>query len=136
MNPILVKAGILYLLDKDKEKFIDSLVLYMEKHENALEFLVEGPLPINDSIEKAIKDFIETKHVPCPKYLKGIKNIEVTFDYCDRQQYNVTAEVIRWSDESGNIQETKDEKHQLPYYADVYITINPIDINSNKWQKS
>ena len=55
VNKQLIKAGLYYLIDKDKESFLDRMSTYLQERSELMDFLFEGPLPINKEIEQKIE---------------------------------------------------------------------------------
>ena len=70
-NKQLIKAGLYYLIDKDKESFLDRMSTYLQDKSEFMNFLFEGPLPINEGIVKQIEEHIKTT-LPCPDYFDSI----------------------------------------------------------------
>ena len=54
LNKQLIKAGLYYLIDKDEEAFLDRMSIYLQERPKLMDFLFEGPLPINKEIEQKI----------------------------------------------------------------------------------
>ena len=95
VNKQFIKAGLYYLIDKDKESFLDRMSIYLQDKSEFMNFLFEGPLPINEGIVKKIEEHIKTT-LPCPDYFDSIVNIEIDFDYNFEQLYKVTYKSTRF----------------------------------------
>ena len=74
INKQFIRAGLYYLIDKDKESFLDRMSMYLQDKAELMDFLFDGPLPINDDIKKGIEDYIKTT-LPCPEYFDSIVSI-------------------------------------------------------------
>ena len=130
INKQLIKAGIYYLIDKDKESFIDQLSLYLQERAELMNFLFEGPLPINEEIKQKLEEHIKSV-LPSPEYFKEIVEIGIDFDYDSQQQYKVTYKVTRFYDtnkQPWNGQTISDETHTIPIITELTINIYPNDI--------
>ena len=95
INKHLIKAGLYYLIDKDKESFIDRLSLYLQERSELMDFFFEGPLPINEEIKQELEEYIK-RILPSPEYFKEITEISIDLDYYFKQQYKVTAKSTRF----------------------------------------
>ena len=92
INKQLIKAGLCYLIDKDKESFINRLSLYLQERSELMNFFFEGPLPINEEIKQELEEYMK-RILPSPEYFKEITEISIDFDYYFKQQYKVTYKV-------------------------------------------
>ena len=131
VNKQLIKAGLYYLIDKDKESFLDRMSTYLQERSELMDFLFEGPLPINKEIEQKIEEYIKA-NIPCNDYFDKIVKIEISFDYSLNQQYLVTYKATRFYDQNKqpwNGQPTADDTHQIPVITELTIYIAPEDIN-------
>lgn len=129
-NKQLIKAGLYYLIDKDKESFLDRMSTYLQERSELMDFLFEGPLPINKEIEQKIEEYIKA-NIPCTDYFDKIVKIEIGFDYSLNQQYVVTYKATRFYDQNKqpwNGQPTADNDHQIPVITELTIYIAPEDI--------
>lgn len=129
-NKQLIKAGLYYLIDKDKESFLDRMSTYLQERSELMDFLFEGPLPINKEIEQKIEEYIKA-NIPCNDYFDKIVKIEIGFDYSLNQQYVVTYKATRFYDQNKqpwNGQPTADDDHQIPVITELTIYIAPEDI--------
>lgn len=127
MNKQLIKAGLCYLIDKDKDTFLDRMSIYLRDKPNLMDFLFDGPLPINDKIEKKIEEYIK-KDIPCNDYFDKIVKIEIDFDYNLSQQYLVTYNVTRFYNQDKQPYDglaTADDDHKIPAITKFTIYINP-----------
>lgn len=130
VNKQLIKAGLYYLIDKDKESFLDRMSTYLQERSELMDFLFEGPLPINKEIEQKIEEYIKA-NIPCNDYFDKIVKIEIGFDYSLNQQYIVTYKATRFYDQNKqpwNGQPTADDAHQIPVITELIIYIAPEDI--------
>ena len=130
VNKQLIKAGLYYLVDKDKESFLDRMSTYLQERSELMDFLFEGPLPINKEIEQKIEEYIKA-NIPCNDYFDKIVKIEISFDYSLDQQYLVTYKATRFYDQNKqpwNGQPTADDAHQIPVITELTIYIAPEDI--------
>ena len=130
VNKQLIKAGLYYLIDKDKESFLDRMSTYLQERSELMDFLFEGPLPINKEIEQKIEEYIKA-NIPCNDYFDKIVKIEISFDYSLDQQYLVTYKATRFYDQNKqpwNGQPTADDAHQIPVITERTIYIAPEDI--------
>lgn len=130
VNKQLIKAGLYYLIDKDKESFLDRMSTYLQERSELMDFLFEGPLPINKEIEQKIEEYIKA-NIPCNDYFDKIVKIEISFDYSLKQQYLVTYKATRFYDQNKqpwNGQPTADNDHQIPVITELTIYIAPEDI--------
>ena len=129
-NKQLIKAGLYYLIDKDKESFLDRMSTYLQERSELMDFLFEGPLSINKEIEQKIEEYIKA-NIPCNDYFDKIVKIEIGFDYSLNQQYVVTYKATRFYDQNKqpwNGQPTADDDHQIPVITELIIYIAPEDI--------
>ena len=129
-NKQLIKAGLYYLIDKDKESFLDRMSTYLQERSELMDFLFEGPLPINKEIEQKIEEYIKA-NIPCNDYFDKIVKIEIGFDYGLNQQDVVTYKATRFYDQNKqpwNGQPTADDAHQIPVITELTIYIAPEDI--------
>ena len=127
MNKQLIKAGLCYLIDKDKDIFLDRMSVYLRDKPNLMDFLFDGPLPINDKIEKKIEEYIK-KDIPCNDYFDKIVKIEIDFDYNLSQLYLVTYNVTRFYNQDKQPYDglaTADDDHKIPAITKFTIYINP-----------
>lgn len=127
MNKQLIKAGLCYLIDKDKDTFLDRMSIYLRDKSKLMDFLFDGPLPINDKIEKKIEEYIK-KDIPCNDYFDKIVKIEIDFDYDLSQLYLVTYNVTRFYNQDKqpyNGLATEDDDHKIPAITKFTIYINP-----------
>lgn len=130
VNKQLIKAGLYYLIDKDKESFLDRMSTYLQERSELMDFLFEGPLSINKEIEQKIEEYIKA-NIPCNDYFDKIVKIEISFDYSLNQQYLVTYKATRFYDQNKqpwNGQPTADDAHQIPVITELTIYIAPEDI--------
>ena len=130
INRQLIKAGLYYLTDKDKESFIDRLSLYLQERSELMNFLFDGPLPINEEVKQKLEEYIKSV-LPSPEYFKEIVEMGIDFDYNLQQQYKVTYKVTRFYDARNlpwNGQEMSDDTHTIPIITEVTINIYPKDI--------
>lgn len=130
VNKQLIKAGLYYLIDKDKESFLDRMSTYLQDRSELMDFLFEGPLSINKEIEQKIEEYIKA-NIPCNDYFDKIVKIEISFDYSLNQQYLVTYKATRFYDQNKqpwNGQPTADDDHQIPVITELTIYIAPEDI--------
>ena len=130
VNKQLIKAGLYYLIDKDKESFLDRMSTYLQERSELMDFLFEGPLSINKEIEQKIEEYIKA-NIPCNDYFDKIVKIEIGFDYSLNQQYVVTYKATRFYDQNKqpwNGQPTADDAHQIPVITELTIYIAPEDI--------
>ena len=56
VNRQFIKAGLYYLIDKDKESFLDRMSMYLQDKAELMNLLFDGPLPINNDIKKSRED--------------------------------------------------------------------------------
>ena len=130
MNKQLIKAGLFYLINKDKKSFIDRLSLYLQDREKLIDFLFEGAIPINEEVKRELEEYIKTS-IPCPEYFHGIIDIDIDFDYSFNQQYKVTYKVDRFYDNDQSPwrgQESQDDVHPVKMITEIETTIYPRDI--------
>lgn len=131
INKQFIKAGLHYLIDKNKESFLDRMSIYLQDKSEFMNFLFEGPLPINEDIIQKIEEYIK-KTLPCPDYFDSIVNIEIDFDYDFKQLYKVTYKSTRfynqdkrpWSGLS-----TADDSHQIPVITESTVNVDSNNIN-------
>ena len=128
VNKLLIKAGLCYLIDKDKESFLDRMSMYLQDKVELMDLLFDGPLPINDDIKKGIEDYIKTT-LPCPDYFDSIVNIEIDFDYNLEQLYKVTYKSTRFYDKGKNPWKGKpvsDDTYSIPIVTELTMNVDPI----------
>lgn len=130
VNKQLIKAGLYYLIDKDKELFLERMSIYLQERAELMDFLFEGPLPINEEIETKLAEYIKTK-LPCPAYFDSIVSIEIDFTYNFEQMYKVTYKATRFYNQDkqpwqGN--SSKDDSHQIAVVTELIANIAPSDI--------
>ena len=95
LNKQLIKAGLYYLIDHDEKSFLDRMSMYLQDKAAFMNFLFDGPLPINDNIKKKIEEYLK-KTLPSPDYFDSIVSIELDFDYNFEQLYKVTYKATRF----------------------------------------
>ena len=126
-NKQLIKAGLYYLIEKDKESFLDRMSLYLQDRSELMDFLFEGPLPINKEVEQRIEEHIKAD-IPCNDYFDKIVKIEIDFDYDLSQLYLVTYNVTRFYNQDKQPYDglaTADDDHKIPAITKFTIYINP-----------
>ena len=52
-------------IDKDKETFLERMSMYLQERSELMDFLFEGPLPINEEIVKKIEEYIKKIYRCC-----------------------------------------------------------------------
>ena len=131
VNKQFIKAGLYYLIDKDKESFLDRMSIYLQDKSEFMNFLFEGPLPINEDIIQKIEEYIK-KTLPCPDYFDSIVNIEIDFDYDFKQLYKVTYKSTRFYNQDkrpwGGLS-TADDSHQIPVITESTVNVDSNNIN-------
>ena len=130
LNKQLIKAGLYYLIDHDEESFLDRMSMYLQDKAKLMDFLFEGPLPINEEIETKLAEHIKTT-LPCPAYFDSIVSIEIDFTYNFEQLYKVTYKATRFYNQDkqpwqGN--SSKDDSHQIAVVTELIANIAPSDI--------
>ena len=130
LNKQLIKAGLYYLIDHDEELFLDRMSMYLQDKAELMNFLFEGPLPINEEIETKLAEHIKTT-LPCPAYFDSIVSIEIDFTYNFEQMYKVTYKATRFYNQDkqpwqGN--SSKDDSHQIAVVTELITNIAPSDI--------
>lgn len=128
VNKLLIKAGLCYLIDKDKESFLDRMSMYLQDKAEFMNFLFDGPLPINDNIKKKIEEYIK-KTLPSPDYFDSIVSIEIDFDYSFEQLYKVTYKATRFYDKDKNPWKGKpvsDDTYSIPIVTELTMNVDPI----------
>lgn len=130
LNKQLIKAGLYYLIDKDEEAFLDRMSIYLQERPKLMDFLFEGPLPINKEIEQRIEEYIKAD-IPCDDYFDKIVKIEIDFDYNLNQQYLVTYKATRFYDQNKQPwdgQPTADDAHQISVITELITHVAPENI--------
>ena len=130
MNKQFIKAGLYYLIDKDKESYLERMSLYLQDRFELMNFLFDGPLPINDEIKNSIEEYIK-KTLPCPDYFDSIVSIEVGFDFNFEQLYKVTYKSTRFYDQDKNPWKGKpvsDDTYSIPKITESTVDIDPINL--------
>lgn len=131
MNKKLIKAGLEYLIKQGKETFIDRLAFFLKDKPGLLDFLFDGPLPINDIIELQIVKHIENT-LPCKDYFKGLVSIDRCFNYDYRQNYEVKYKVAKFFDAErkpyGGL-EVPDSNHPVEVIVTNDLQISTTDLN-------
>ena len=130
LNKQLIKAGLYYLIDHDEKSFLDRMSMYLQDKAGLMDFLFEGPLPINEEIETKLAEHIKTT-LPCPAYFDSIVSIEIDFTYNFEQLYKVTYKATRFYNQDkqpwqGN--SSKDDSHQIAVVTELITNIAPSDI--------
>ena len=130
LNKQLIKAGLYYLIDHNEEAFLDRMSMYLQDKAKLMNFLFEGPLPINEEIETKLAEHIKTT-LPCPAYFDSIVSIEIDFTYNFEQMYKVTYKATRFYNQDkqpwqGN--SSKDDSHQIAVVTELITNIAPSDI--------
>ena len=127
VNKQLIKAGLYYLIDKDEEAFLDRMSISLQERPKLMDFLFEGPLPINEEVEQKIAEYIKTT-LPCPDYFDSIVSIEIDFAYSFEQLYKVTYKATRfygqdkqpWKGTS-----VPDDTHPISIITELTVNITP-----------
>ena len=131
VNKQFIKAGLHYLIDKDKESFLDRMSIYLQDRSKFMNFLFEGPLPINEEIVKKIEEYIKAT-LPCPDYFDSIVSIEIDFDYNFEQLYKVIYKSTRFYNQDkqpwGGLS-TADDNHQISVITECTKNVTPNSIN-------
>ena len=130
LNKQLIKARLYYLIDNDEEAFLDRMSIYLQERPKLMDFLFEGPLPINKEIEQRIEEYIKAD-IPCNDYFDKIVKIEIDFDYNLNQQYLVTYKATRFYDQNKQPwdgQPTADNAHQIPVITELTTYVAPENI--------
>ena len=130
MNKQLIKAGLYYLINKDKETFLERMALYLQDKSELMNLLFDGPLPINDEIKNSIEKYIK-KTLPSPDYFDSIISIEIDFDYNFAQLYKVTYKATRFYDQDKNPWKGKpvsDDTYSIPIITESTVDIDPINL--------
>ena len=131
MNKQFIKAGLYYLIDKDKESFLERMSMYLQERSELMDFLFEGPLPINEEIVKKIEEYIK-KILPCPDYFDSIVNIEIDFDYEFKQIYKIIYKSTKFYNQEerpwGGLS-IADDSHKIPIITESTINLAPNNIN-------
>ena len=128
VNKQFIKAGLYYLIDKDKESFLDRMSIYLQDKSEFMNFLFEGPLPSNKDIVQKIEEYIK-KTLPCPDYFDRIANIEIDFDYDFKQLYKVTYKSTRFYDKDKNPWKgnpASDDTYSIPIVTELTMNVDPI----------
>ena len=113
LNKQLVKAGLYYLVTSNRDLFLDRLAMYLQDKQNLIDFLFDGPLPINNNVISKIEDYIKST-LACSDYFDKILDIEIDFDYNYNQLYSVTYSATRFYDQDNSPWTgcpTKDDTH-------------------------
>ena len=129
VNRQFIKAGLYYLIDKDKESFLDRMSMYLQDKVELMSLLFDGPLPINDDIKKGIEDYIKTT-LPCPDYFYSIVDIEIDFGYDFAQLYKVKYKSTRFYDKDKNPWKGKpvsDDTYSTPIITELTVDVAPIN---------
>ena len=129
VNRQFIKAGLYYLIDKDKESFLDRMSMYLQDKVELMNLLFDGPLPINNDIKKGIEDYIKTT-LPCPDYFDSIVSIEIDFDYNFEQLYKVKYKSTRFYDKDKNPWKGKpvsDDTYSTPIITELTVDVAPIN---------
>ena len=131
MNKQLIKAGLYYLINKDKETFLERMSMYLQERSELMDFLFDGPLPINDEIKNSIEEYIK-KTLPCPDYFDSIVNIEIDFDYEFKQIYKIIYKSTKFYNQEkrpwGGLS-IADDSHKIPIITESTINLAPNNIN-------
>ena len=129
VNKQFIKAGLYYLIDKDKESFLDRMSMYLQDKVELMSLLFDGPLPINNDIKKGIEDYIKTT-LPCPDYFDSIVSIEIDFDYNFEQLYKVKYKSTRFYDKDKNPWKGKpvsDDTYSTPIITELTVDVAPVN---------
>ena len=129
INKQFIRAGLYYLIDKDKESFLDKMSMYLQDKAELINFLFDDPLPINNNIKKGIEDYIKTT-LPCPEYFYSIVSIEVGFDYSFEYLYKVKYKSTRFYDKDKNPWRGKpvsDNTYSIPIITELTVDVAPIN---------
>ena len=129
VNKQFIKAGLYYLIDKDKESFLDRMSMYLQDKAELMNLLFDGPLPINNDIKKGIEDYIKTT-LPCPDYFDSIVSIEIDFDYNFEQLYKVKYKSTRFYDKDKNPWKGKpvsDDTYSTPIITELTVDVAPVN---------
>ena len=127
LNKQLIKAGLYYLIDHDEESFLERMSMYLQDRAEFMNFLFDGPLPINDNIKEKIEEYLK-KTLPSPDYFNGIVCIELDFDYNFEQLYKVTYKATRfYNQDKQPWQGTSipDAAYPIPIVTDCVVNITP-----------
>ena len=105
--------------------------IYLQDKSEFMNFLFEGPLPINEEIETKLAEHIKTT-LPCPAYFDSIVSIEIDFTYNFEQLYKVTYKATRFYNQDkqpwqGN--SSKDDSHQIAVVTEL---IAKLKVPANK----
>ena len=127
VNKQLIKAGLYYLIDHDEESFLDRMSMYLQERAELMDFLFEGPLPINEEIETKLAEHIKTT-LPCPAYFDSIVSIEIDFTYNFEQLYKVTYNATRFYNQDKKPWQGSpipDAAYPIPIVTECAVSITP-----------
>ena len=130
LNKQLIKAGLYYLIDHDEESFLERMSIYLQDKAEFMNFLFDGPLPINDNIKKKIEEYLK-KTLPSPDYFDSIVSIELDFDYNFEQLYKVTYKATRFYNQDKKPWQGSpipDDAYPIPIVTECVVNITPNDL--------
>lgn len=137
LNINFTKAGLTYLIDQDKETFINRLSKILQDKLEIIEYLFEGPLPITEDIVSQLQEYVKSS-LPCPEDFIELQKVDTGFNYNGKQIYLVTYLSNRYYDKNKEPYRgvsVKDEQHQICIPTENTTSVDPSYIKFKKqWQ--
>ena len=132
-NKKMILACLNYLIDNEREFTLNNLANYLSDHDEAMEYITEGDLPVNDNVIKAIKDRILTIGVSNIDNFKGIISIRTTFGYSRWRNtilYSVAFRRIEYFAEGSHFGSVvQDDTYTKPREVTAILQIHPSELN-------
>ena len=122
LNKQLIKAGLYYLIDHDEESFLERMSMYLQDKAEFMNFLFDGPLPINDNIKEKIEELTKI----CARQLDTILNA-ASWQNKYRELYTKYINLLRKRGQGFKNDKIKKKKEELDYSKkmaldrDVYL---------------
>lgn len=129
----LIKAGLLHLINTNKDAFVDNLAVYLSDKLNIVNYLIDGPLPINEEIKEKVEKYVKSQ-IPCIEDFVEILDVTIGFDYADQQQYCVTYKIYKYYSKDKlpyNGIPIKDEEHPLRILTTETLYIDSYNIKKH-----
>lgn len=131
MNKRLLQAGIEQLIKTQKRQFINQLTEYLYDKDEIIDYLFDGPLPIDDEIKAKAVAFIKSE-LPSPDYFKELINIKTGFSYSTQVVYIVECKVSRFYEVNAKSYyqgfESPSDEHPIEKIENKQFVITPKDL--------
>ena len=124
-------AGVTALIKNKDANFIERFSEYLAEKPELIDYLFDGPIPINDEIKHKIEVFLK-KDIPIDSDFLGITEITIGFNWTSEQVYKVRYRVNRYfnsNSEPFNGLPVRDDLHPVCCERILDKSIEPNQLN-------